>query len=146
LHSQEDEDALALQKEKASILNRIKKKLHIKKDEGGEGDTTSPKGERRAQQQPVDPSQSPSRGKSHIASSPLSDDMKLYDDSDDEAARYVPSVPDILIFSSFFLLFLNFHNLYYPSLSHYHKKYILEFHFPKYLLCPFILQKSYSIV
>lgn len=43
ISSQEDEDAL--QKEKASILNRIKKKLHIKKDEAG--DDTSPKGERR---------------------------------------------------------------------------------------------------
>jgi hypothetical protein len=92
--SQEDEDAL--QKEKASILNRIKKKLHIKKDESE--DTTSPKIERRAPPPELPLSQSPSsRSKAQITSPPLSDDdMKLYDDSDDETSRYVPSVPDIL--------------------------------------------------
>lgn len=101
-HAQEKEDEDALQKEKASILNRIKKKLHIKKEDAngnGSNEGKSPSEIRRNNSE---------RDESRHRIS--DDDMKMYDASDDdEESKYVPSMPDIFYepfnFNSYFLLF-----------------------------------------
>lgn len=74
-----------MQKEKASILNRIKKKLHIKKDDGNGASE---------QTQPLDQSlQENKRGATNVNGE--DDDMRLYD-SDDEP-KYVPSTQDNIL-------------------------------------------------
>lgn len=102
LHQPQKEDEDALQKEKASILNRIKKKLHIKKEDsngnGSNEESKSPEIRRHSERD---------ESRNRIASQEEEDDMRMYDASDDdEEIKYVPSMPDIYLNITYIYIYI----------------------------------------